>query len=325
MRIGIGLMSIATLLNLVVSAKAAEPVVIRLWPDAPPTTQQWDADDHKRSPQDNPALIDISEVRHPSIAGFFPAGEAANRPAVIICPGGGYSFEAAVREGNRIAEKFNEQGVVAFVLKYRLPEFNPPKAGELPVPQQDLFRATQIVRSRAAEWHLDPAKIGIVGFSAGGHLAASGATLFDRASTLSQLAHADDPSKVSARPDFAILIYPVITFGEAAHKGSREHLLGKDAPKELIEQYSAERNVTANTPPLFILHAADDKVVPVANALMMAEAASKNAVPCTLVLLHSGGHGFGVGAPNTEAANWMENLFAWLRNRGVIAEAKTHQ
>ena len=304
-------------------AAAAEPQIVRLWPNDPPATQTYDATDQLESRGDE---FMLSNVLHPSLAVHLPATQpaeqpAAPRPAVIICPGGAYHRISVTREGTRIAEALNARGIVAFILRYRLPEGRAPADGELPIPQQDVLRAIQTVRHRADEWKVDPQRIGIIGFSAGGHLAASAATLFDQAPSIAGKANDDEISQESGRPDFAVLMYPVITMDAAiTNSGSRRNLIGATPSADLIARFSADRQVTPDTPPLLIVTAQDDQAVPAGNSLAMAAAAAEHRVPCVLIMLKTGGHGFGIGQPDAESGQWFPLMLEWLKVRRVLGD-----
>lgn len=234
-----------------------------------------------------------------------------NGAVAIICPGGGYGGLVTGAEGHGIAAWLNKRGITGVVLEYRLP------AGRSSVPLADANRAVRTVRTNAKEWGIDPAKIGIIGFSAGGHLASTAATHFDEGDASA----ADAVERVSSRPDFAILVYPVITMGEKGHGGSRQNLLGKDPPAALMDLYSNEKQVTAKTPPTFLAHPVDDKVVSIENSKMFYEALQANKVPSQLLELPSGGHGLnGYKGPMWDA--WQEKSLAWLANLKVIPESK---
>jgi acetyl esterase/lipase len=316
-------LKIVTLILLVtMRAQAADPQVVRLWPGDPPATQLYDSSDHV-TPRKQGGL-NLAHVLHPSLAVYPPPPGPATRrvqprPAAIICAGGAYAKMVITVEGTNVAEALKAHGFVGFVLRYRLPDGHPPAARQLPVPQQDVLRAIQTVRSRAAEWDVDPTRIGVIGFSAGGHLAAAAATLFDEADGLSAKAGGDSISKTSARPDFAVLVYPVITMdAKVTHADSRRALIGNAPDAETIERFSAEKRVTPQTPPLMIVTAEDDTVVPPANSLLMAGAAAEQRVPCTLVLLKSGGHGFSLGQPEDDSARWFDLMIAWMRMRRLM-------
>ena len=245
----------------------------------------------------------IAKVSNPTLTVFKP--EKPNGKSVIICPGGGYAILAIDKEGTRVAEEFNKWGVTAFVLKYRLPDDSINMDRSL-APLQDAQQAIRFVRNNAKEFGVEKNKIGIMGFSAGGHLASTAATHFNFK------ADASNSDTTSARPDFAILIYPVISFDSTfGHKGSRNNLIGANATKEKTDFYSNELQVTATTPPIFLLHAGDDATVPVENSIRFYQACIKNKVPAELHLYPKGGHGFGMYNKTTDD-NWMERLKNWL-------------
>jgi acetyl esterase/lipase len=245
----------------------------------------------------------IAKVSVPTLTVYQPA--QADGRAVIICPGGGYQILAFDKEGTRVAEELNKWGITAFVLKYRLPDDTTNMDRSL-APLQDAQQAIRWVRSNAKQWGVHKNKIGIMGFSAGGHLAATATTHF----TVN--ADAANKDTVSVRPDFSILIYPVISFDSTiTHKGSRNNLVGAKASADRMQYFSNELQVTAATPPVFLVHAGDDGAVPVANSLLFYEACIKNNVPAEMHLYPKGGHGFGM-YNKTTADNWMERLKNWL-------------
>ncbi len=223
--------------------------------------------------------------------------------AVIICPGGGYGVVAIDKEGHKVAKKFQEIGVTAFVLKYRLPSDLIMK-DKTTGPLQDALQAMYLVRKNAATWGIDVNKIGIMGFSAGGHLAATTSTHYADLKV-------ENEENISLKPDFSILIYPVITFGQYTHAGSVKRLLGEQ-PTELQKRYfSAERNVNAQTPPTFMVHANNDLTVPVQNSLRYDEALVKHNVKAELHIYQGGGHGFGLHNKTTKD-DWFERLKNWM-------------
>jgi acetyl esterase/lipase len=251
----------------------------------------------------------ISHVQNPDIAVYLPTKRFSTGQAVIICPGGGYWIVAYDLEGTDIARYFNSIGVAAIVLKYRQPVYGntsvPHKA-----PLMDAQRAMRLVRYNASRWNIDPGKIGIMGFSAGGHLASTLGTHFDYGDKT-----ATDPvERLSCRPDFMILMYPVISFTDPCmHTGSRDALLGKDPDKNLVNYYSNELQVKNDTPPAFFVHADDDKGVPVENTLLMYKALREKNIPAELHILSEGEHGFGLGVNNEHVASWTYNLKLWLK------------
>lgn len=245
----------------------------------------------------------ISKISQPTLSVFKPS--KPNGKAVIICPGGGYSILAFDKEGTRVAEELNRWGVTAFVLKNRLPDDSINIDKSL-APLQDAQQAIRYVRQQAKSLGIQPNKIGIMGFSAGGHLASTAATHFDFK------ADAANTDTISVRPDFAILIYPVISFDSSiTHKGSRNNLVGPRPEKEKEMFFSNDTQVTATTPPSFLVHASDDGAVPVENSIRYYKACVKNKVPVEMHLYPKGGHGFGLYNKTTED-NWLERLRNWL-------------
>jgi len=253
-------------------------------------------------------IISISEVQAPDIAVYLPSKRFATGQAVVICPGGGYWILAYDLEGTDIASYLNSIGVAAAVLKYRLPTScnctEPEK-----VPLMDALRAIRLVRHHATEWNIDAKKIGVMGFSAGGHLASTAATHFDYGNASSS----DPVERESSRPDFMVLVYPVISFVDSsAHPGSREALLGKNPDKALVAYYSSELQVRDDTPPAFLVHAGDDTGVPVRNTLLFFEALRKKGIPAEIHVLSEGGHGFGLALGNPHVGSWTQDLRLWL-------------
>jgi acetyl esterase/lipase len=255
-------------------------------------------------------IILISNVQTPDIAVYLPSPRFATGQAVIICPGGGYWVLAYDLEGTDIARYFNSIGVAAVVLKYRLPTYGnciePHKA-----PLMDAQRAMRLVRHNAAKWSINPEKIGIMGFSAGGHLASTLGTHFDYGNKEAT----DSIERQSCRPDFMILMYPVISFTDASvHSGSAEALVGKNPDKDLLVYYSSELQVKENTPPAFFALADNDDGVPVENSLLMYAALRKKKIPAELHILSEGKHGFGLGLNNEHVASWTTNLKLWMNS-----------
>ncbi|HOX08213.1 MAG TPA: alpha/beta hydrolase [Planctomycetota bacterium] len=270
-------------------APGSEPVL--LWPDGAPG-----------------ALGDGQEDRPRLVPHLLPGG--APRSAVVVCPGGGYSMRAA-HEGDPIAAWLNSLGISALVLHYRVRPYRHP------VPLADAQRAIRLVRHRAADWHLDPGRVGILGFSAGGHLACSAATIFDRGRP-----DAPDPvDRQSSRPDLLVACYPVISFGEHRHDGSMKCLLGDPPDEELRAFLSLENRVTAETPPAFLWHTAEDQAVPVMNSLLFAGALAEHRVPFALRIFTRGRHGLGLGSAGSEAATWPAQCARWMAEAGFLPPA----
>lgn len=260
--------------------------------------------------QNDDGIVRISNISRPTLTMYLPPKEKANGTAVVICPGGGYGINAFKHEGTDVAEQLNKMGIAAFVLKYRLPSEKIMKDKSIG-PLQDAQQAIIVVRQRAKEWNIDPSKIGIAGFSAGGHLASTAGTHFQKSLI-------DNPGNVSLRPDFMILLYPVISFSDSiGHIGSRNNLIGKTPSAESVRLYSNELQVTKQTPPTFLVHAGDDGVVKVANSLKFYEALNKNGVPAELFVFPKGGHGFGLINP-TSPDRWMDRCLDWMKSNGWL-------
>jgi len=249
-------------------------------------------------PDGAPGALGNADADKPSLTFYLPAGTKAVGTGIVVCPGGGYHDLAMDHEGQQIAEWLNSLGVAAFVLKYRLgPNYHHP------IELGDAQRAIRIVRTRAREFGIAQDRVGIWGFSAGGHLAATAATHFDPAS----------------RPDFAILAYPVITMRPPfAHMGSRTNLLGENPDEALVTLLSNETQVTSQTPPTFLFHTTDDNVVPVENSIMFYEALRKAGVPAELHVFEHGPHGVGLAPRDATLSLWPTLLANWLRGRGLL-------
>ncbi|HEU0121274.1 MAG TPA: alpha/beta hydrolase [Bryobacteraceae bacterium] len=265
-----------------------EPAAFPLWSGGAPGAQG-------KEDKDTPALT-------PWIA------KNPNGKAIVVCPGGGYGALAVDHEGRQIAQWLNSQGISAFVLRYRLgPKYRHPAM------IHDVQRAIRTVRARAAEFGVNPAKLGVMGFSAGGHLSATAATHFDAGQGASE----DPIERVSSRPDFAVLAYPVITFTEEAyvHKGSRRNLLGENPDPKLVENLSNEKAVTRETPPTFLFHTDADSGVPPENSVLFYLALRKHGIPAELHIYEKGPHGVGLAWSDLVLSSWPARLADWLRNR----------
>ncbi len=287
---------IALIVFLAVPAAAqrggSPPTVVELWPDSPPGAKG-------SAPEDIPTL-----------AIYLPAPEKAVGTAIVVCPGGGYRNLAMDHEGEQIARWFNSLGVAAFVLKYRLgPKYHHP------VQRNDVLRAIRHVRHRAWRFGVEADRIGVIGFSAGGHLASTAATHFDEGD-----AGAKDPvERVSSRPDFAVLGYPVISFTtEYTHQGSRRNLLGDDPDPKLVHLLSNEKQVTAQTPPTFLFHTNEDAGVPAENSVLFYLALRKAGVPAELHIYERGPHGVGLAWSDRVLGSWTDRLADWLDGRGML-------
>jgi acetyl esterase/lipase len=284
------------------SAQEIIPLYEKGIPNSKPITNR------EKSEMGADSILRISKVSEPTLLVFLPPKEKANGTAVIICPGGGYSILAASHEGTDVAKVFNEWGVTAFVLKYRLPDDSTMEQKEIG-PLQDAQRAIQLVRMDAKKWGIDKNKIGIMGFSAGGHLASTAGTHFNHAVIANN-------NNISLRPDFMVLLYPVISFTDSlAHMGSRTNLIGKNPTPEKINYYSNELQVTKQTPPTFLVHAKDDGGVKVQNSISFYDALQKNGVSSEIHLYEKGGHGFGMHN-KTSTDQWMDWLQTWMKKNG---------
>ena len=260
--------------------------------------------------ESNGGILRVSKIKTPTLTAYLPPADKANGTAVVICPGGGYSIVAIDHEGFKVAEKFNEMGVAAFVLKYRIPDTKNQTDPSI-APLQDAQQAILTVRTNAKKWNVDPERIGIMGFSAGGHLASTAGTHFERSLI-------DNPDHISVRPDFMILIYPVISADIAiTHSGSFKNLLGPNASAEQLNLYSNEKQVTAKTPPTFLVHASDDGGVSPNNSIVFYQALLKNKIPAELHIYQNGGHGFGMHNTTTKD-EWMERCKNWLDKNGWL-------
>lgn len=284
----------------------AQEYTIPLWVGNPPLQ----SDQGLKEEVVSEGIVRISNVQIPAIEVYLPAKQISTGKAVVIFPGGGYGILAYDWEGTDFAKWLNSQGIAGIVVKYRLPiskSLTDPKE----VPLMDAQRAIRLVRQNAAAWNIDPTKVGVMGFSAGGHLASTVSTQYKH-----EVDRPKDPiDAISARPDFSILAYPVITFQDGAvHGGSRKNLIGENASKELKDRFSGELNVNTETPPTFLVHAQDDKGVPIENSLLYYQALHKNGVKASLHIYPTGGHGFAFGLGKGAVESWRNVLLAWMKD-----------
>ncbi len=282
--------------------------VIPLYKDSIPNSKP--STDTERRDSGRSGTITIRNISRPTLTVFLPPKEKATGAAVIICPGGGYWVEAVNIEGTDIAKKFLDIGVAAFVLKYRIPSDETMVNREIGA-LQDGQQSVKVVRERSKEWNIAPDRIGMMGFSSGGHLASTVGTHFNRMLI-------PNTENTSVRPDFLMLIYPVISLQDSiGHIGSRDQLLGKKPSQEKTNEYSNELQVTKETPPTFLVHASDDYGVKPQNSIAFYQALWRNRVPAELHLYQKSGHGFGLYLKKTNelwmdrAKNWMD-LNGWL-------------
>lgn len=276
-----------------------------LWPDGIPNSQE----------SDQPEIVEqddftwIQQVNKPTLEVFLPPKGIATGQGVVICPGGGYRGVAYDIEGTEIAKFLNTKGIAGFVLKYRMPGAESVVVRN-EAPLQDAKRAIRMVRANSGEWNLSDNKIGVMGFSAGGHLASTLGTHFNTDDTFEK----DSIDSLNARPDFMILVYPVITMKDPhTHQGSKNNLLGENPDEELVEYYSNETQITPDTPPTFLVHATDDDGVPVENSLMFYRALKENGVSAEMHIYPEGGHGFNLGLGRGHLEGWTDRLYDWLQ------------
>ena len=285
--------SVCLLVLLMASVTQAAPQEMLLWPEGTPD-----------------ALGDQAKDK-PNLIAYLPEKDKANGAAIVICPGGGYGHLAMDHEGHQIGRWLNSIGVAGFIVDYR----HRGKGYGHPAPINDAQRAIRTVRARAKEWNVNPERIGILGFSAGGHLASTATTHFDDGNAESKV----PIEQASCRPDFAVLCYAVIAFDEPyTHRGSQRNLIGENADAELVKSLSNEKQVTAKTPPVFLWHTTEDTAVPPENSVHFYLACVKNKVPAELHIYEKGRHGVGLGKgiPGTE--NWSNACEAWMRGRGLL-------
>jgi acetyl esterase/lipase len=291
------LLCLGVVILLSLPAAAAEPKVEPLWPGGVPGAKGTEAGDT------------------PTLTIYQPDPDKATGTAIVICPGGGYGHLAMDHEGHQIGQWLNSFGVAGFILQYR--HRNSGAGYGHPAPLQDAQRAVRTVRSRAKEWGIEPDRIGILGFSAGGHLTSTALTHFkDKVYKAS-----DEIDKASARPDFGVLIYPVISFTEwFTHKGSRRNLLGTEPNEELYERFSNEKQVTSETPPTFLIHTWEDTGVPAENSIAFYLALRKAKVPAEMHVFAKGRHGFGLGKDLPGTSAWPELCQNWMKATGLLGD-----
>jgi acetyl esterase/lipase len=304
------LASMLTMTVLFNGARAADPVLeIPLWPAGHPGNAGSEP-----TVAGTPEWLELDR-ENPSITPFLPESDKRNGSAVVVCPGGGYGNHAMGHEGLAIAEWLRARGVAGIVLRYRCGGGK----NQQPAPLEDVQRAIRMVRSRANEWDINPERVGVLGSSAGGHLASTAATMFDDNKEGGQADAADPIDRLSSRPAFAVLLYPVISMEKGVtHGGSRGNLLGKNPSDELVVQWSTDRRVTDKTPPTLIISTSDDQAVPIKNSLLFYEALLAHNVPAEMHIWQTGGHGFGLRGGDRPVDKWTEQLEPWLRVHKLI-------
>lgn len=297
------------LISILLTHQLVAQKTLPLYPDKIPNSKS--VPNEETSTQEGSVTI-VRNITVPTITHYPAPSNIATGTAVIVIPGGGYAINAISHEGHDIARKINEIGVTAFVVKYRIPNDRSMENKEIG-PLQDAQQAIKTVRENATTYGIDANKIGILGFSAGGHLASTAGTHY-------KTSHVANPKNVSLRPDFMVLVYPVISFQEdIGHLGSRDNLLGKGASKDKVDLYSNEKQVTKETPPTFLIHAGDDKTVPVANSLRFYESLQQKGVKAELHIYPEGGHGFGLNNGTTKD-EWFERCKNWMDANGWLTK-----
>lgn len=282
----------------------SQDTIIPLWPGPIPNRIETD----EKEIHEETEILRIRSVQIPEIAVYLPSKANRIGKGVVIFPGGGYQMLAYDWEGTDIAKWLNSKGIAAFVVKYRLP-VSRSLTNPYEVPLMDAQRAIRLVRGQHERWGLAPDKIGIMGFSAGGHLASTLGTHFDQV----VYPTADEMDTLSARPDFMVLLYPVITFTtEALHRGSMEALLGKTPDSALVNHYSSELQIRSDTPPTLLIHASDDTAVPPENSILFYTGLREKGVKASLLLYAHGGHGFSLAMGDPYLTTWTDQVISWL-------------
>lgn len=300
----ISLLSLLLLSSIIYSM--AQDYQLKLWPDGPPNKNTPPGEEKFYIERGTGRYENISEAE---LFVYLPEEKKNTGTAVVICPGGGYRIEAIQHEGFMMAQYLKEHGIAGIVLKYRLPY------GQPDIPLTDALQAIRFVRSKAKEWGLDPGRVGIAGSSAGGHLASTAGTHYDMGNPDS-----DDPARrLSSRPDFMLLLYPVISFDEKiGHMGSRQNLIGTTNNWDLASQYSNELHVNEKTPPAFLVLADDDKSVDPENSIRFYLALNRHQVPAEMHIFQQGGHGFGMNKINKPAEQWPDLFIQWMKSMNFI-------
>lgn len=278
--------------------------VIPLWNDYKPNHTKTS----KVETQVKDGIIRISNVQNPTLEVFLPKNTSTKTKGLIICPGGGYNILAYDWEGTTIAKKFTENGIAAFVLKYRLPKANGSQ-DKHKAALSDAQRAIRIIRNNADNWNVDKNQIGVIGFSAGGHVASTLGTHYNETDSNLNL----KLDSINTRPDFMALIYPVITMNDKyTHHGSKNNLLGKNPSEEIVHFYSNELHVTQNTPPTFLVHSGNDKGVSVMNSIKFYEALQEKNIKAEMHIYPEGGHGYSLAIGQESLSNWFNQLIDWI-------------
>jgi acetyl esterase/lipase len=300
---------VMSLLIISTASMSAQDKIIKVWPNKiPGAIENKNYKETADTAEDG--MVTLSTVTNPTISVYFPKEVKANGTAVLICPGGGYVHLAYTKEGINIAHWLNSLGITGVVLKYRLPSDKIMKDKTIG-PLQDVQEAMRIIRRNAKDWNINPNKIGVIGFSAGGHLASTLCTHYNM--------KVYDSDTTSARPDFAILGYPVISMElDTTHLGSRENLLGNNPTAQTVKEYSSELQVNKNTPETFLFQAEDDNTVPVENSIIYFLALKKYNIPAELHIYEKGEHGFGLGREEETNTDWPNSCAHWMKQIGML-------
>jgi len=291
-------------LNILVINGIAQTMTLKLWPQGIPGSKTDITYTDKITTVDG-MITRCERVTDPDLSVFLPPADRANGTAVLICPGGGYAALAFDHEGNAIAKWLNDNGIAGIILKYRLPS-DQIMENKSVGPLQDAQEAMRIIRRNALTWNIDPQKIGVIGFSAGGHLASTISTHYAEKVY-------DVKDNTSARPDFSLLIYPVISFDTTfTHRGSRNNLIGMKPDDNLVRHFSNDLQITGDTPPAFLVHSADDRAVPVMNSISYFKGLQKFSIPSELHIFQKGGHGYGLATDRGTESSWPTLCIKWL-------------
>lgn len=288
----------------------AQPFTVKLWPDGIPGSKS-DAGYVEKITTEEGRIIRCERVTDPDLTVVLPPAGKANGAAVLICPGGGYGVLAFDHEGNAIAKWLNENGIAGIILKYRLPS-DKIMENKTIGPLQDAQEAMRVIRRNAAKWKINPERIGVIGFSAGGHLASTLSTHYSE-----NVYKVRD--NISARPDFSLLLYPVVSFDTTiTHRGTRNNLIGLRPDESQVSHFSNELQINGKTPPAFLVHSADDDAVPVMNSIRYFTGLQKNKIPAELHVFQKGGHGYGLAPGGGTQASWPGLCLRWLKEIGMM-------
>jgi acetyl esterase/lipase len=300
----------AILISLLTVNGFSQPLTLKLWPDGIPGSKTDPSYVEKIIVTDG-RITRCEKVVIPDLTVFLPSSEKANGAAVLICPGGGYGVLAFDHEGNAIAKWLNDNGIAGIILKYRLPS-DQTMIDKSIGPLQDAQEAIRVIRRNAVSWKINPDKVGVIGFSAGGHLASTLSTHYAE-----KVYNVKD--NISARPNFSLLIYPVVSFDTViTHRGSRNNLIGLKPGEEQVRRFSNELQITADTPPAFLVHSADDKAVPAMNSIGYFKGLQKYNIPAELHIFQKGGHGYGLSPNGGTESSWPDLCIKWMKQMAIF-------